>query len=130
MRTGQCLCGGVTWQFDGEPKWVAHCHCESCRKNCAAPFTTFLGVDNGALVWTGQTPSVFASSPGVERLFCGTCGTPVAYRSDRWPGETHLYLAALDDASGLVPTAHVNWSEHVDWITLGDGLKRYDTTGG
>ena len=129
MREGSCLCGAVAYRFDGAPKWIAHCHCESCRKNCAAPFTTFLGVDDDALEWTGAEPAVHASSPGVARLFCGTCGTPVAYRANRWPGETHLYLAALDDAAGLEPQAHVNWAEHVAWVYLGDDLPRKAATG-
>ena len=27
----------------GEPKWIANCHCESCRRATGAPLTTYAG---------------------------------------------------------------------------------------
>ena len=124
MRGGHCLCGVVRYDFDGAPLWQAHCHCESCRRNCSAPFTSYLGVAEDGLRWTGEAPAVYVSSPGVARLFCAACGTPMAYRSTRWPGETHLYAASLDDPTDYVPTRHVHWDEHLPWLHLDDGLPR------
>ena len=69
--SGRCLCGAVTYSFEGAPRWQAYCHCESCRRTCSAPVTAFFGVDRGAFRWTGAQPAVYASSPGVRRLFCG-----------------------------------------------------------
>jgi len=71
---------------------------------------------------TGAAPSVYESSPGVRRHFCATCGTPMAYDAD-WDGANiHLYAAALDDHSGLVPQIHYHHDEKVGWVTLGDTL--------
>jgi hypothetical protein len=61
----------------------------------------------------------------VRRLHCPHCGAPVAYDADRFPDEIHLYLAALEDASGLAPQFHVFAGEKVPWITLGDDLPKY-----
>lgn len=122
--TGRCLCRAVTFAFEGPPKWVVHCHCESCRRNCSAPFTTFVGVRDGAWRWTGAAPASYASSPGVERMFCARCGTPMAFRGEKHPGEMHFYAAALDDPGSAVPQGHVFFAEKLPWVHLADDLPR------
>ena len=84
-----------------------------------------MGVPRTALRFTGIDPAVYGSSPGVRRLFCPGCGSPVAYEADRYPGEIHVYLAALEDGTGLAPTAHVFAGEQVPCVTLGDDLPKY-----
>lgn len=119
---GRCLCGQLRYETDAPPLWQVHCHCESCRRNCSAPFTSYFGVANGHWRWTGAAPAVYVSSPGVERLFCPNCGTPMAFHSSRWPDEVHFYAASLDDPTGYRPTGHVFWAEHLPWVALADGL--------
>jgi len=38
-KTGRCLCGAVTYSYEGLENWQAHCHCESCRRATASPMT-------------------------------------------------------------------------------------------
>ncbi|MFQ5567884.1 MAG: GFA family protein [Paracoccaceae bacterium] len=127
-RNGRCLCGAVSYQYEGPENWVGHCHCESCRRNTSSPYTTFMGVPRTAFRFTGIAPAVYNSSPGVRRLFCPRCGAPVAYDADSHPDEIHFYLAALEDASGLEPEFHVFAGEKVPWIGLGDDLPKYQGT--
>jgi len=125
IRKGRCFCGAVSYEFRGPENWVAHCHCESCRRNTSSPFTTFVGVPRAAYRFTGIAPAIYTSSPGVRRLFCPKCGSPVAFDADSYPDEIHFYLAALEDASGLAPVQHGFAGEKVPWITLGDDLPKY-----
>lgn len=123
--TGRCLCGTVTFEWHGPPNWVGHCHCQSCRLNTAAAFATFVGMPDGAWRWTGVSPATYVSSPGVERRFCVTCGTPVSYRAERFADEIHFYLAAHDHPGDLRPTVHYHSADHVTWLPLPqDGLER------
>lgn len=122
--TGRCLCGDCTYIYEGAEKWMAHCHCESCRRATSSAFTSFFCVMDGQWRWTGNALQVFQSSPGVTRSFCGRCGSQMAYQADRYPGEMHFYAATLDDAAHFTPTAHVHTDEAVGWVTLGDGLRR------
>lgn len=69
-----------------------------------------------------MTPAIYASSTGVKRHFCATCGTPMAYESRRWPDEIHFYATSLDDPAAFQPTEHVNWNERLPWLHLADGL--------
>ena len=122
---GHCLCGKIRYSFDPSGVgWKGFCHCESCRRNCSAPVTTFFAVRDSAWRWTGAEPAVYTSSPGVRRYFCGTCGTPVAYAAEKHPGETHFYAASLDDPSDFEPEDHVHWGEPLKWLPIKDKLPK------
>lgn len=83
---------------------------------------------DGQWQWTGSPASIYESNPGVRRHFCATCGTPIAYQSDRYPGETHFYVAALEHSTGFEPKGHVNFAEHLDWFDVRDDLPRKAAT--
>jgi len=128
--SGRCLCGDVTFEYDGEELWRAYCHCESCRRNTSSPVTAFLGVPRRACRFTGKAPAAYQSSPGVRRLFCGRCGSPMAYQSDRYPEEIHLYAASLDAPEAYRPEGHVHCSERLSWFDVKDSLPRHPGSGG
>lgn len=122
--TGRCLCGAVTFRCTAAPLWQAHCHCESCRRATASPFTSFFGIANGQWEWTGAQPATYGSSPDTHRDFCPRCGTQMTYRSTRYPDETHFYAATLDRPETYTPQAHVHTDEMLPWVHLADGLPR------
>ena len=124
MKRGHCLCRAVTFEYDGDELFRGHCHCESCRRQTASPFTTFMGVAHGTWRWTGDTPKVYASTPGVKRHFCGRCGAPVAYESDRFPDEIHFYASLLEDHADFVPQAQYHADERVAWLVGHESLPR------
>ncbi|MCP5368543.1 MAG: GFA family protein [Hyphomicrobiales bacterium] len=124
-RRGRCLCGAVTYECTGPDNWRAHCHCESCRRNTSSPVTTFFGVPRENFRFTGAAPAVYESSPGVRRLFCARCGTPMAYEADRVADEIHLYAASLENPEDFEPEFHVHVAEKLPWIDLADDLPRY-----
>lgn len=124
QRSGHCLCGAVTYSYNGPELFRGHCHCESCRRACASPMTTFFGVANGSWEWTGVAPAHFESSPGVHRYFCGTCGSPMAYAWEGLPEETHFYAATLDDPTDFQPDEHHFYAERLPWLHINDDLKK------
>ncbi|MBX2853424.1 MAG: GFA family protein [Rhodobacteraceae bacterium] len=115
MRIGRCLCGAVTYSYEGEALWTGHCWCESCRRATSSPVTTFLGVPKSAFSWTGMQPKPYKSSPGVNRWFCPECGAPMAYDNDKWPDEIHLYAATLDDPHSFWPEERYYFGERLPW---------------
>ena len=124
-KQGRCMCGSVRFEYSGPENWCGHCHCESCRRNTSSPYTTFFGVPRNAYQFTGDAPSVYNSSPGVRRLFCGSCGSPIAYESDRFPNEIHFYPACMENPEDYQPTHHVFCKEKLSWVKLGDDLPKY-----
>jgi hypothetical protein len=101
-----------------------HCHCESCRRQSGAGVVSWLDLPREGFRWTGAEPVAYASSPGVTRRFCGTCGSPLSYETDAIPDEVHVMAAHLEDDAGFAPTAHFHWDERVRWLELGDDLPR------
>ncbi len=124
---GGCRCGAIRYQARGRPIWVAHCHCADCRKSTGAAFATYAGFPTAQVSFTGKRQG-FASSPGVARTFCGTCGTPLAYESERWAGEVHILVCTLDDPARLTPKGHVYVAEQLPWVHLADKLPRFAKT--
>ena len=120
---GHCHCGAVHWESQAEAAWS--CHCADCRRNCAAPVTAFFGLPHEAVAWSGSKPQIYNSSDGVERLFCGACGTQMAYRTARDAVNIHMYTATLECPGDVPPKFHVFHSDHVSWLELKDKLPRY-----
>ena len=118
---GGCLCGALRWRAVGPPRWVAFCHCASCRRATGAPVTAYAGFAREQVMWSRGEPRYHASSEGVRRGFCPTCGTPLTYEGARWPDEVHLHLGTLDDPERLVPTDHAFAEERLGWLKL-EGL--------
>ncbi len=70
----------------------------------------------------GLAPKTFQSSEGVTRGFCPDCGTPLFYRSTKFPNETHFYASLLDDPDKVEPREHYYAAEALAWLKLNDGL--------
>ena len=126
--TGRCLCGAVAFETAGAPRFVAHCHCQSCRRNTGSAVATFVGVLNDQFRYTKGAPKTFGSSPGVRRSFCGDCGTPLTYQADFYPNEVHVYVSTFDRPEDFTPQLHVFVSEAIPWLHIDDNLPRYATT--
>ena len=129
LRDGGCACGAIRFQATGAPKWVAHCHCVDCRRATGSPLTTYAGYLEENVSFARGQAKQRQSSPGTWRGWCGDCGTPLFYRSTRWAGEIHLFVATFDQPETFAPQGHVYVSEQLPWIHLGDDLPRLDTTG-
>ena len=122
---GRCLCGNLQFAVRGKRLWVAHCHCDSCRRNTGSAIATFVGYNKEQLTYTRGERKFYESSPGVRRGFCADCGTPMTYEADRCPEEVHLYVSTLDEPGAYQPQLHVFFAERIPWMDLNDDLPRY-----
>lgn len=124
--SGSCLCGALQFELLGRRLWVAHCHCQSCRRNSGSAVATFVGYKKEQLSYTRGERKFYASSPGVRRGFCGDCGTPMTYESDRCPEEVHLYVSTIESPEQYRPQVHVFFAERIPWMEVQDDLPRYE----
>lgn len=99
-HTGGCLCGAVRFRLDAPPYEVDYCHCASCRRHTGAPVSVFLDLKRGAVAFTQGAPAYYASSPGVQRGFCGRCGSTLTYETD---DEIHIHIGAMDRPQDFPP---------------------------
>lgn len=125
LTKGHCLCKATRWSFEGAPTWSCYCHCDDCRRNCAAPVVAWLGVPAHKFSWTGQAPKTYESSKGVYRHFCETCGSPMGFEADHYPGGMHLYAASMERPQDFVPEFHVFAHDQLPWLPISDDLPTY-----
>ena len=118
VRTGRCLCGAVRIETRGSPRFISNCHCETCRRAASAPSVTWAGFLDAQVTLRGETLTAFASSPGVTRLFCETCGSPIAFRGEAWAGETHIPVCAFDAPETMAPESDHFENEKLPWAAL------------
>ena len=126
--TGGCLCGAVRYEVAGEPLVVGHCHCHSCRRHSGAPVVTFVMFETEKVRFTGRERSVYPSSPGVKRAFCGNCGTPLTWEAQSriWGRPIiEFHISTLDDPDGFAPDRHWFHEERIAWFDVADDLPRY-----
>ena len=123
---GGCFCGSVRYTISGLPDWSAHCHCRDCQRAVGAAFTSWIGVKSENFkVTKGKITT--CKWPGVERGFCGYCGTSLTYVAEEgWPGQVSISAATLDDPGIATPTSHVYVSHQLPWVKLDDGLPRHE----
>jgi hypothetical protein len=115
---GGCLCGAVRYAVEGRPLSSLICHCRSCRRASGAPSVAWITVDAARFRWLGGVTQRFGSTPGVFRVFCPRCGTPLVYESDAMPGMLDVTTASLDDPSRFPPTRETWVSHRIAWEPL------------
>ena len=123
-----CLCRRTSWVYHGNQTWACYCHCDDCRRNCAAPFVARFGVPSERFEWTGDTPRVFESSKDVFRHFCGTCGSHIGFEADHYPARMHLFAASLENPEEFEPTFHVNTQSKLPWLHMTDDHDKFGGT--
>jgi hypothetical protein len=92
--------------------------------------STYAGYRPESVTWNGDTAAAYASSPGVTRRFCPTCGTSLTFESTRWPDEVHLFVATMNDPDAFEPDRHVYMEDRIAWMHMADGLPRFQQTSG
>jgi len=125
-HNGGCLCGAIRFRITGVPLCVSHCHCTYCRRATGAAFITWMTMQSEHHEITQGEPTIYSSSPGVRRGFCGACGTTLSYAHDDHPEEIDVSAALLDDQAQVAPDDHIMVTNMVPWLAFADDLPRLD----
>jgi len=125
MSRARCLCGGVTWEFDGPFEWMSHCHCSRCRKAHGAAFASYVAAPASGFRMSGaEHVKSFEPAAGVVRHFCAHCGSVVPGE----PGDGLAFAPAgnFDDDPGVRPLAHIFVASKAPWFEIRDSLPCFD----
>ena len=127
--TGGCLCRAVRYEAHGQPVWVGHCHCRSCRSHTGAPVVTYASFKAHQVTFTRGERKVYESSPGVGRGFCRNCGTPLTWEGIDDPARgpiVEVHISTLDEPDTFTPINHLFYVEKISWFDVFDDLPRYE----
>jgi hypothetical protein len=122
IHKGECFCGTIRIEVDGEPEAMGYCHCQSCRSWSAAPVNAFTLWKTVAVRLTSGAGELgsFAKTPQSERQYCKKCGGHVMTVHPAL-GLTDVYAATIPTLR-FAPGLHVHYSEAV--LRLRDGLPK------
>lgn len=120
---GECFCGAVKIEVNGEPEGMGYCHCRSCRSWSGGPVNGFtLWKPENVHITEGEADvATFAKTEMSERKYCGRCG---GHLMTNHPG-----LGVVDVFSATLPTLtfqpglHINYQETV--LPMKDGLPKF-----
>ncbi|MEQ8859072.1 MAG: GFA family protein [Pseudomonadales bacterium] len=126
-HTGQCLCGAVAYEFDGDPAMTGVCHCKNCQRQAGSAFSTLAGVPKATFRFTKGEPKLYRdadtnSGNTVERYFCGNCGSPIFSALPDQPDMLYLKTGTLDDTAAFQPQFHVWCDSKQNWVKLDEGI--------
>ncbi|HHL32183.1 MAG TPA: GFA family protein [Oceanospirillales bacterium] len=121
---GSCLCKNIQFRINFPSKWVAHCHCEKCRKTHGAGYVTWVGIEDSKFhITTGEKiVQWYKSSAEAQRGFCQSCGSSLFFKSSEWPNEIHIALGVFDDPMDKSPSNNAFFENHVDWMPIDEQL--------
>lgn len=121
---GGCLCGAVRYRVSGEPVATTLCHCRSCRRASGGTNVAWAVFNQSAFDWLGEEPVAYTSSPGIEWLHCGACGSLVGYHRASRADHMDITTGTLDEPDRFPPRVEI-WLEHrIGWETLDPGLPK------
>jgi len=121
---GGCLCGQLRYRIR-HVRGAFWCHCHMCRRASGSGALPWASVGREDIAFIQGTPARYDSSPGVTRLFCGRCGSPLVFDMAR-EEDVDVTIGTLDNPDSLVPTHHI-WTQSALACTsgLGAGLPRH-----
>src|SRR5436190_20186343 len=122
QHQGQCFCGDVAFNVEGEPASAGFCHCASCRQWSAAPINAFtLWPQTSVKITKGADKvGVYNKTPRSFRKYCKTCGGHLMTDHPQW-NLVDVYAATIP-AFAHKAGVHVHYQESV--LPMHDGVPK------
>jgi hypothetical protein len=120
----------VTYEIEGDPIVVAHCHCVDCQRLSGAGHTTGAMFPADKILVRGDVSEFRLESEAgsvVTRTFCPKCGSPLFGRNTRMAGFMTVTAGTLDDPNSLEPQVVVFARTRRDWDMMDGALPTFDT---
>ena len=127
MIEGSCLCGGVSYAYEGTIDEISICHCSQCRKAQGTPFATVSPVVAAKfrLLAGAELLTEYRSSPDKVRVFCSRCGSPIYSALDQRPELKRLRLGTVDTPFVCGKVFHIFTDSQASWYDCDDGYPRH-----
>lgn len=124
---GHCLCGDIAYQASGPSVFMANCHCRDCQRATGTGSAPVMMFPVAKVEVTGS-PSWFRSAgdsgSGLERGFCGRCGSQLFVRLDAIPGMLGVRPGTLDDPSTYRPAMDFHVAGAQPWTPMDPSIPK------
>jgi hypothetical protein len=129
--TGGCSCGAIRYRITSFPLLVYTCNCTDCQRASGSAFALNMPVLTSHLhILQGEPKAWHHASPSgvqVRSRFCAECGSRLYGERAARAEIVNVRAGTLDDASWLVPSAHLFMRSAQPWVQLAPGASCFDT---
>ncbi len=126
--TGGCGCGVVRFEIAAPLIAAAYCHCTRCQRRTGTAVQASARVEPASFRVVAGEEHVrgWFAGDGLEKAFCGECGSALFARRPEDGAVTIVRLGALDGDPGIRPSAHQFVAYAAPWEPIpDDGLPRF-----
>jgi hypothetical protein len=127
-RKAQCSCGSLSVQTQGDPVYVAACHCIECKRRTGAAFGVSAWFKNEQVQSDGTSKSYVRTARenrAIRFEFCPNCGTSLFYQADIRPGLTAVVTGAFGDPDFPAPTRSIWETNRHEWVDFKCDVERF-----
>lgn len=126
MIKGSCLCGKVRYEYNGDIKEIAMCHCSQCRQAQGGAFATNSPVDSDKLHFSGKEfIKEFQSNENKVRAFCLNCGSPLYSALISLPTIKRLRIGTVKTNFICENKYHIFSTSKASWHSITDVYPQY-----
>ena len=125
--TGNCLCGRVSFEADGDIAMQGNCHCTDCQQVSGSPFATLVFMSSDNVQVTGEVKSFSHSVDSGNQLskeFCPNCGSQMFAKGR--PGMVGLRAGSINEKEHIQPQFNVYASSKVPCTIMDESIPAFD----
>jgi hypothetical protein len=121
--TGHCLCGRISFHYNGDLGPASYCHCDDCRRCTGSAFNVSIRLYRDKLVIINENDLgvykyIADSGNEMMRYFCTKCGSPIMTVHPQWPQLVWVKAGIIDQTESIRP-AQESWkSRKVPWADI------------
>jgi hypothetical protein len=123
--TGECFCGKVKYQIDGQLRDAKSCHCSRCRKAFNAQASASAFVEPSEFKWlSGESLlTSYVVENGYGLRFCKICGSTVC---TIFKGEVfQVTLGCINGDPNIEIGQHIYVGSKANWEVIPEGVTQF-----
>ncbi len=136
IKSGQCVCGEVSYTVVGEPMRVTICHCNWCQRRTGSAFGIEVVFEANQIKINDDSITRYRhysdeSGRWLDQHFCAECGSNIGFTLEAVPGIRTIAAGTFDDQSWLQADRyrprHVFTRSAQHWSDIPHGVEKFET---
>jgi len=127
--TGNCLCGQVSFEADGDIAMQGNCHCTDCQQVSGSTFATIVFMKDEKVKISGELKSFdhkVDSGNSLRKKFCPECGAQMFTYNLGRPGMTGIKAGVINEKDEIQPQFNVYISSKVPCTMLDENIPAFE----
>ena len=123
--SGECFCGSVHYQIDGNLRDARSCHCSRCRKAFSSQASAYALVNPEEFNWLKgkELLTTYTGEHGFGIQFCSKCGSTLC---GIFNGKIHgVTLGCINEDPKIEIGRHIYVGSKASWEVIPEGVPQY-----